>query len=1175
MMKSRPMSIYVPPDVRPNFFGVIVKTGLVALAAISLSLVSRPVFAEEDAKKSLPVRPVVVLQTPLQVDRLERKLLVQEVVRQAFLLAAREQFRAFTRDSALMEIGDALPADAFAFQMLIDLPEEEGDCLVKLEAVQAPQKVEAWSATFQSNQEHLVLAALALADGWSQREFVDILKSAGVPKGPVPESSSSDPVGEEVPLEFLAEVRALRQIHAELLHAPESIPHLVMLAREYALLGAMTEHHWGAENKVFKARALLYAERAVRIGPEDPAAAWARALVRGLIGLPVQAQEEIARAKLLSLEIAVPAWAVPLEAYTCWDTEQLRKSVAAEVPLAAFLNVIAMELAGSSDQRIKAVNEMMRTHPECFRAAAVISREAVLGLRRTVGNAQFTQVLISVPQELQTYAGLPENLAKLVEAEFDESNPAAEIERYMSIVRQLRDIDPQVDRGEPSLPSLAFLIEELQFVHAIQILVTQRHYLAIDTTQSVNQFAGLLQQHQLFPVLGAFLNDRTQAFRAYSAAEPRLATFPLGSGAVNMVNYLSWLRTKHQGLIRARVHFQFDDVLPDLIWKLNYAFSTEERLATLRSLREMAPDCPTAISWTIRNDWKTAAPHVLEWEETTTSPLVMEALVSHYQKQLDEHPEQIPVLERCLKKWLTLERSHQVYAELAGHYQNRGMDQEWEETLMQSLELPSFGLEQARIAEQLANHAMKQEKWTKARPYAMQAAESYSAWGLLCGSRCLEALGDWELSEKLMQANSQRYDSVQLQWYLWCMRTGRGDLDAAKAFFLEETSALTSAQRSKLLDMAVFSQLEHNDTEAIEIYQNCFRQDRRNLFAGMSAVLLLDEAHRLEERDELLRQLTASEKFNAVTLLSEQLLRTGDEQEQALSPMQLELAYGYFTDSGSGTNAAWYIGKLLLNRGRREQAVVWLQRAASSPLVTLNSCTLASAELARIGVARDLQRGLEYPPETAPAARLMAKAGEVLSREQFQAAYQLNQAATEAAPHWPATWIRAGDGAYRLNDFTRAEENFTQALNLVPREPVLLVRRANAREKLGRLADAVSDLELALKISPRCLIALNNLGWIRASAEDPDLRNGNEAIRLARAAKASGDANSPRRRALMAAALAENGQFDEAVAIIQSLQQKPAIDEDRLQSWLQLYKKQQPYHRDPAAITHVHLFTIE
>jgi len=81
----------------------------------------------------------------------------------------------------------------------------------------------------------------------------------------------------------------------------------------------------------------------------------------------------------------------------------------------------------------------------------------------------------------------------------------------------------------------------------------------------------------------------------------------------------------------------------------------------------------------------------------------------------------------------------------------------------------------------------------------------------------------------------------------------------------------------------------------------------------------------------------------------------------------------------------------------------------------------------------------------------------------------------------------------------------------------------------GEIREAISAWQQSLSFDPDNADAANNIAWARATAADPDLRDGREALELAQRALRSGGENPVALRTL-AAAQAENGQFAEAIA---------------------------------------------
>ena len=84
----------------------------------------------------------------------------------------------------------------------------------------------------------------------------------------------------------------------------------------------------------------------------------------------------------------------------------------------------------------------------------------------------------------------------------------------------------------------------------------------------------------------------------------------------------------------------------------------------------------------------------------------------------------------------------------------------------------------------------------------------------------------------------------------------------------------------------------------------------------------------------------------------------------------------------------------------------------------------------------------------------------------------------------------------------------------------------------GEIKEAVAAWEQSLAFDPDNADAANNIAWVRATAADANLRDGREALELAKRALRTGGENPVVLRTL-AAAQAEDGQFAEAIATCQ------------------------------------------
>jgi tetratricopeptide (TPR) repeat protein len=149
----------------------------------------------------------------------------------------------------------------------------------------------------------------------------------------------------------------------------------------------------------------------------------------------------------------------------------------------------------------------------------------------------------------------------------------------------------------------------------------------------------------------------------------------------------------------------------------------------------------------------------------------------------------------------------------------------------------------------------------------------------------------------------------------------------------------------------------------------------------------------------------------------------------------------------------------------------------------------------------------------------------------------------------------------------RTEEAIVQFRESVRCEPSDARTRTNLAEALaakGQLAEAIQQYTESLRLEPGQVEVHNNLAWILATARNDGIRNGAEAVRLARrAAEMSGDKN-PVILDTLAAAYAEAGGFQDAVQTAQKAAQlaqqsgQPDLLQ-QIQTRLKLYAEHRPF----------------
>ena len=94
-----------------------------------------------------------------------------------------------------------------------------------------------------------------------------------------------------------------------------------------------------------------------------------------------------------------------------------------------------------------------------------------------------------------------------------------------------------------------------------------------------------------------------------------------------------------------------------------------------------------------------------------------------------------------------------------------------------------------------------------------------------------------------------------------------------------------------------------------------------------------------------------------------------------------------------------------------------------------------------------------------------------------------------------------------------------------------MTKLASQLEEDGRVAEAIQHYHEALTVDPDNPVILNNLARILATADKPELCNGEEAVQLATKAVVLTDARHVVFFETLAAAHARAGQFSEAIKV--------------------------------------------
>ena len=133
--------------------------------------------------------------------------------------------------------------------------------------------------------------------------------------------------------------------------------------------------------------------------------------------------------------------------------------------------------------------------------------------------------------------------------------------------------------------------------------------------------------------------------------------------------------------------------------------------------------------------------------------------------------------------------------------------------------------------------------------------------------------------------------------------------------------------------------------------------------------------------------------------------------------------------------------------------------------------------------------------------------------------------------------------------------------------PTTRERIAAALGAQPQAAEAIAHYTEALRLEPDLAEALNNLAWIRAAHPRAEFRDGPEAVRLAERACKITESKEPILVGTLAAAYAEAGRFEEAVATARKARELALAAgqqglAEKNQKLIELFSARRPY-REP------------
>ena len=228
-------------------------------------------------------------------------------------------------------------------------------------------------------------------------------------------------------------------------------------------------------------------------------------------------------------------------------------------------------------------------------------------------------------------------------------------------------------------------------------------------------------------------------------------------------------------------------------------------------------------------------------------------------------------------------------------------------------------------------------------------------------------------------------------------------------------------------------------------------------------------------------------------------------------------------------------GLYLSDHGSVPEALVHLRRAVEiNPKGSTGHATLAYALYAAgqlDAAAAELRLALKIQPDAAVSYYELGCIA--LDKNLPEEAVDELSTALKYEPDNPLALCMMGRALGMQGRLDEAQAKILEALRLYPQFPDAHFQLARTLAMQHKTAEAISQYRTALQLQPAMPDALNNLAWILATNPQAEIHNGAEAVQLARRACALTRDSQPVLIGTLAAAYAEAGQFDEAVASAQ------------------------------------------
>ena len=710
-----------------------------------------------------PILTAEGLPKPIDLRKpqtIESAFLLQ-IRRQAVLIAAREELGAVTRDAFLDETA---PEDAVRIPDVAEFPNAD------LQYVDHTQ--------FVAELERL-----------SRNEFVAELEKRGVKKAGPSEADKPSDDGDDSIEKLLTnwalvpQVEAVRRTHEAVRLQGESLPLLKLLVRGYTQLQILTNIAPRDTHRVFQARAILYAQRAVAKYGETPETLSLRAAAWSLNNFHRLAREEFAAINSEGTE----AWIKLAQLYADFDIKGLAEKIdaadfATEKGLASLLYFMLLDYSNNTQPLARRFGEKaIADLPDCARFyQGVFGINTFDVIQSPDGSPFYEHLARRLVPPLRRMRGLPGEVREPVGLLAETVNPrpggllgglfggrtasqSFPIQEFFldlaNVLKALVATTPTNDSGEPSFQALATLITDEQFA-TVRLLSWHHRNRNSAAERIVEPAKPVLEDHPIFEFLAISYRDRAATmlfwdrlvikdipYNLLSMQSPGMAgqKRETRNRLLYSPPYAACLFADMENVRDVRLYY--GQTINDLAENQHYFL--------IDVFERLCPKNPYIIAIRIeRNNKLSPADVEMLRKEFGEYPIVSNALFRYCEKN--------ELTDKLLEYLLAAfddEPTYDLFIRLVDVYLNDSKPDKAIEIATKYMESPNsqVQLSHAAAAQRIGRILLQQGKFAEATPYIIMAARTGSGWGLSWLGQYYEIIGQFDNAEKLYIANRQSY----------------------------------------------------------------------------------------------------------------------------------------------------------------------------------------------------------------------------------------------------------------------------------------------------------------------------------------------------------------------------------------------------------------------------------